>query len=344
MRKCPCPACFATAQHGAVQRAYFFDATQDTGQPHAFVLGNTALPATFPFQRDQVEPLCHAVSGTLQVIVDHTGYECTRNRSLFKDVARVMRREGFEHALQLARFVDNTAQVCSGDFFAIALPQHRAIDALLDQIFIHRGLVLEVHLGLAARHFVERRLRDVEITPFNQLWHLAEKERQQQGTDVRTVDIRVGHDDDLVIAQLVDVELVTANTCAQRHNKVANFLAAQHPVKTRAFDIQDLTLQRQDRLRTPVAARLGRTTRRVTLHQEDFGFGGVFFRAIFEFGRVKVHIHRRLAPDFTGLAGRFTCGGGLDDLRDDRFGHLRVLFEPFVQLFTHQVFDRGADF
>ena len=37
--------------------------------------------------------------------------------------------------------------------------------------------------------------------------HLGEEECHQQRCDMGAVDIRVGHDDDLVIAQVVDVEL-----------------------------------------------------------------------------------------------------------------------------------------
>src|SRR6185437_3851714 len=71
----------------------------------------------------------------------------------------------------------------------------------LDQIIFQRALVFQVLLGLAAVHLVERRLRDIEITAFDQRRHLAEEERQQQRADMRTVDVGVGHQNDLVIAQ-----------------------------------------------------------------------------------------------------------------------------------------------
>jgi hypothetical protein len=43
------------------------------------------------------------------------------------------------------------------------------------------------------------------VTAFDQDRHLPVEERQQQRADVRAVDVGVGHDDDAVIAQLVDV-------------------------------------------------------------------------------------------------------------------------------------------
>jgi hypothetical protein len=60
----------------------------------------------------------------------------------------------------------------------------------------------------AASALVERRLRDVDVAALDQLRHLPVEERQQQRADVRAVDVGVGHDDDAVVAQLVEVELV----------------------------------------------------------------------------------------------------------------------------------------
>ena len=59
---------------------------------------------------------------------------------------------------------------------------------------------------------------------FDQLRHLTIEERQQQRADVGAIDVGVGHDDDLVVAQLVDVELFPANAGAQRRDQRADFL------------------------------------------------------------------------------------------------------------------------
>ncbi len=60
---------------------------------------------------------------------------------------------------------------------------------------------------------------------------------------MRTIDIGIGHDDDLVVAQFLDIKLIPANPGAHRRNQRTNFLTAEHPVKTRAFDVQDLAAQ-----------------------------------------------------------------------------------------------------
>jgi hypothetical protein len=73
-------------------------------------------------------------------------------------------------------------------------------------------------------HFIERRLGDVEIAPSISSRHLAVEERQQQRADVRTVHVGVGHDDDFVVARLVDVELIAADAGADRGDERADFL------------------------------------------------------------------------------------------------------------------------
>ena len=84
----------------------------------------------------------------------------------------------------------------------------------LGQVAIQCGIVLQVLLLLATFHFVQWRLGNIDITALNQLRHLAEKERQQQGANVGAVHIGIGHDDDVVVAQFVDIELSAADATA----------------------------------------------------------------------------------------------------------------------------------
>ena len=86
---------------------------------------------------------------------------------------------------------------------------------------------------------------------------------------MRSVHVSVGHDDDAVVTQLVDVEFFSANAAAQRRDQRADFGRRDHAVEPRALDVEDLALQRQDRLRAAVAALFGRATCRVTLDDED---------------------------------------------------------------------------
>src|SRR3546814_2133311 len=63
------------------------------------------------------------------------------------------------------------------------------------------------------------------------LGHLAIEEGEQQRADVRAVDVGVGHDDDLVIAQFCKVEFV-ADAGAERLDQRADFLGRDDPVRS----------------------------------------------------------------------------------------------------------------
>ena len=154
-------------------------------------------------------------------------------------------------------------------------------------------LVLDVLRALAARDLVERRLGDVEVAALDQLRHLPEEEGQQQRADMGAVDVGVGHDDDLVIAQLVDVELVLADAGAERRDQRADHLGAEHAVEAGALDIEDLAAQRQDRLVLARAPALGRAAGRIALDDEDLGLGRVLLLAVGELAGQRGDVERR---------------------------------------------------
>jgi hypothetical protein len=100
----------------------------------------------------------------------------------------------------------------------------RCIDQrLLEHERIELVLVLEVALFLAELRLVERRLRNVDVAALHQLTHLAVEEGEQQRADVRAVDVRVGHDDDAVVAQLVRVVFLGADAAAEGRDERGDF-------------------------------------------------------------------------------------------------------------------------
>jgi hypothetical protein len=123
------------------------------------------------------------------------------------------------------------------------------------------------------------------MAALDQLRHLPEEEGQQQGADMGAVHVGVGHDDDLVVAQLVGVELVLADEVPSAVIIVPIMSERQHAVEARALDVEDLAAQRQDRLVLARAAALGRAACRVTLDDEYFGLGRVAFLAVGELAR-----------------------------------------------------------
>src|SRR5690606_7591184 len=90
---------------------------------------------------------------------------------------------------------------------AVALPVR--VETLDDLVALLVGV--RVVLLLAPRDPVQRRLRDVDHPLFDELPHVAEEEGEEERADVGAVHVRVGHDDDLVVPRVLDVELVLAD-------------------------------------------------------------------------------------------------------------------------------------
>ncbi len=163
--------------------------------------------------------------------------------------------------------------------------QRGAIKGDRDLVLIHRFIVFDVLFLLAFLHFVQRRLCNVNVAALNDFRHLTIEEGQQQRTDVRAVDVRIGHDDDAVITQFVRVVLVATDAAAQRGDQRRHFLRREHLVETRLLNVKNFTLQRQNRLVFTVTALLRRTARGVPFHQVQFGQRRVAFLTVRQFAR-----------------------------------------------------------
>ena len=80
------------------------------------------------------------------------------------------------------------------------------LGAELEQDAVELLVVVDVLLPLLALDPVEGRLGDVDVAPVEEAAHLAVEEGEEERADVGAVHVGVGHDDDLVVAGLVDVE------------------------------------------------------------------------------------------------------------------------------------------
>ena len=86
-----------------------------------------------------------------------------------------------------------------------------------------------------------------------------------------TVNIGISHNDNLVIAQTVNIKRL-ADPDAKRLNHSDNLLVGKHLIETCSLGIQYLASQRKDCLRTVVTAFFCRSRRRVTLDDIYFTF------------------------------------------------------------------------
>src|SRR5712692_7797557 len=190
-----------------------------------------------------------------------------------------------------------------------------AVQALQDAVAVFIGVGV-LHLSPGG-DLVQRREGDVEVLLIDELRHVAEEERQQQGADVRAVDVGIGHDDDLAVAQLFGFE-VLAEVGADGRDQVLDLIRVEHLIEACLLDVEDLAAQRQDGLEAPVAALLGRAAGRVTLHDEDLAQVGVALGAVGQLAGQGRGIERALALDqLASFARSLSCAGGVDDLLDD---------------------------
>ena len=117
----------------------------------------------------------------------------------------------------------------------------RVLQSQIQQELVELKIVFEVALLLAMFGFIQRWLCNVDIATLNDFGHLAVEEGQEQGANVRAIDVGIGHDDDAVVAELVWVVFFFAYAAAQSGNQSGHFLAGEHFFKTRFFHVQNLT-------------------------------------------------------------------------------------------------------
>ena len=97
------------------------------------------------------------------------------------------------------------------------------------------------------------RAGDVHVAGIDQRAHVLVEERQQQDANVRTVNVCIGHDDDLVVARLGDVEVAAVtgtrrDAAANRGDQRLDGVARERAMVAHALDVQNLAAQGQNRL------------------------------------------------------------------------------------------------
>ena len=191
-----------------------------------------------------------------------------------------------------------------GDVLPPLDPDLEVLGDLLDDPFFVGPLVLEVEDFLAPDDLVERRLGEEQVPLLDQRFHVAVEEGHQQGLDVGPVHVRVGHDDDLVIAELVEGGLLLPEARPQGGDHDPDLFVVVDLVLAGLPDVEDLAPQGQDGLEAPVAALLGRAAGGISLDQEDLGQGRVALLAVGQLAGKR----RRIRGRSCGGRGRGPCG------------------------------------
>ena len=123
----------------------------------------------------------------------------------------------------------------------------------------------------------------------------------------------------------------------ERRDQRADLRRGEHLVEARALDVQDLALQRQDRLRAAVATLLRGAAGRIALDDKELRERRILFLAVCELAGQPRDVERALPPrQFARLARRFARAGRVDDLRHDRLRLRRGLEQELRQLLCDQ--------
>ena len=211
-------------------------------------------------------------------------------------------------------------------------------------VFVDKGLSLLFVVAIFF-HFVfvsaevKRRGGDVKMPFLNDAGHETVEKRHDERVDMRTIDVGIGHDNDFIVTQFVDVGLFVvfafdADTYADTLNNVHHRFGFEHFMPLHFLYVEDFSFQRKDRLRVAIAALLGRTACRIALDKEDFGSLWVFVRAVGQFSGQSASRHRVL-PLYA-----FACLSCCDARRSGQYHlvtNLFCLFGMFFQIISQSL-------
>ena len=127
-----------------------------------------------------------------------------------------------EELAERNQLLEPLLELFAGELCTVGTNDGPRFDRTLHQPALERPFIADEHLRTPALGAEERRLRDVDVAVLDQLPHLAVEERQQQRPDMRSIHVRVRHDDDAVVAKVVHVELVATDAAAERRDQRAD--------------------------------------------------------------------------------------------------------------------------
>ncbi len=143
---------------------------------------------------------------------------------------------------------------------------------------------------------------------------------------MRTIYIRVSHDDDSMVTQLLRVVFIPTNTTTKSSNQGANLLRGKHFIKTRTFHVQNFTFQWKDCLELSVSALFRRTTRRLTLNKIKFRHGRISFLTVRKLPRKSRDIQSPFSPGhLSSLSSGFSCSSSIHHFARNKLCFLGLL-------------------
>ena len=231
------------------------------------------------------------------------------------------------------------------DLLAALDPDLEVLGDLLDDPLLVGPLLLEVEDLPAAGDLVERRLGDVDVALLDQGLHVAVEEGHEERPDVGAVHVGVGHDDDLVVAELLQARFLLADRPCPGRRSCIPISSLLKILSRRAFQtLRILPLRGRmawKRRSRPCLAEPPAESPS-TMKISDRAGSRSWQSASFP-GSEDGFEDALAAGQLAGLAGRFAGPGGVERLEDDPLGVGRVLLEVGRQLLVDERFDDALD-
>ena len=250
----------------------FGNAAQRTLEQQGTITLNLGFPASviFSFKFIKASRQFFQLFFQCRNVIEQLMIKQTGNSHLLNNLFRNVFAQSSNHTARLAVLFNQADEVFADNLLPGGKRQSCIVTTAADEVILHFPLIFNVENGVAFFNLVQRRLSNINISALNQLRHLAIEKRQQQSTNMASVDIGIGHDDNFMIAAFVGIEIVTSDTGAKRGNDGSDFGGIQHLVKTGTFNVQNFTAQRHNRLIAAMTPLFGRTAGGISLNDEDF--------------------------------------------------------------------------
>ena len=170
----------------------------------------------------------------------------------------------------------------------------------------------------------------------DQLREVLEKEREEEHLNVRAVDVGIGKNADLPVAESLQVGLAVPRMRinADRERDVVNRVGAEKRAPVDFPSVENLAPKREHRLKFLVAPLLGGAPGGVALHDEEFVSRNVARLAVGELPRKNRHGRRAAALVLRGLA--LTRLSLADDVFGELFAVFDMVVEPELKLRLHE--------
>jgi hypothetical protein len=138
--------------------------------------------------------------------------------------------------------------------------------------------------GLPFRELIERRLCDIDMSMIEERTEVSEKEREDECSDMSSIDIGICHDDDTTISELRIVKCLTDRS-PDRDDEVLDLRIREYFIDASLLGIEDLSFEWEDRLKLSIPTGFRRSSRRVSLDDIELTFTRILRGAVCEFPR-----------------------------------------------------------